>query len=52
MAAHLRPSADNRCYRCDGAKWWTEAAQPSCWRCDRCHPPPPGQKTTNFNGHR
>jgi hypothetical protein len=41
MAARILPGA---CPCCAGKRWWRGAAEagPMLWRCETCHPPPPG----------
>ena len=41
MAARILPGA---CPCCAGKRWWRGAdeAGPMLWRCETCHPPPPG----------
>lgn len=33
------PSVGAYCGCCDGRRWWSD---PAGWRCQTCHPPPPG----------
>lgn len=40
------PRPGDRCNRCRGGTWWTEASEARGWRCNRCHPAPhPFQRT-------
>lgn len=33
------PGPGSRCSCCSGTRWWTEAQEPTGWRCAVCHPP-------------
>jgi hypothetical protein len=36
------------CGCCRGQRWWAEANKPRGWRCQLCHPPPPGVATVEL----